>query len=305
MIDKHKRQTTATYWRAVGVYETRDETETALSALKNSGFDMNWVSVIVRDEEQQPQHDHPREQVETETVGNKSDDGAAAGAAAGGALGTLTGLLVGLGTLAIPGIGPILLAGAEATALATTLAGAAIGAVAGGLVGALIGWGIPEKEARRYSDRVSRGDYLVIVTGRPEAIRKAESILRHHNIQDFGIYEVPEAETAQIQERYQERDVDRTRTAKTKAVKETIIAEPPADDTGDIRAESKKEVYKAPTGRTSSVRAESGETSHMATGRTTSTNPEDYDDRRGSEDGERIVEHHDPEVVIVDRRDRR
>jgi len=78
MIDKHKRQTTATYWRAVGVYETRDETETALSALKNSGFDMNWVSVIVRDEEQQPQHDHPREQVETETVGNKSDDGAAA-----------------------------------------------------------------------------------------------------------------------------------------------------------------------------------------------------------------------------------
>lgn len=305
MIDKHKRQTTATYWRAVGVYETRDETERALGALKDSGFDMDWVSVIVRDDEQQPQQDSNREHVETETVGNKSDDGAATGAATGGALGALTGLLVGLGTLAIPGIGPILLAGAEATALATTLAGTAIGAVAGGLIGALIGWGIPEKEARRYSDRVSRGDYLVIVLGRPEAIRKAESILRHHNVQDFGIYEVPEAETAQISERYEGRDVDRTQTAKTKKeVKETIIAEPPAGHTGESRTESQKEIYKAPTGRTSSVRAESGETSHTVTGRTTSTNPEDYDDRRRGEDGERIVEHHDPEVVIVDRRDR-
>ncbi|MGC9526892.1 MAG: DUF1269 domain-containing protein [Limnospira sp.] len=241
---------------------------------------MNWVSAIVRDGEQQPQYDHAEEHVETETVGNKSDEGATTGAATGGALGTLTGLLVGLGTLAIPGIGPILLAGAEATALATTLAGAAIGAVAGGLVGALIGWGIPEKEAHRYSDRVSRGDYLVIVTGRPEPIRNAESILRHHNIQDFGIYEVPEAETAQIQERYEERDLDRTTD-----LKETVVAEPPA-------------------GRTSSVRAESPETHETATGRTTSANPKDDDDRHHREDGERIIRHHDPEVVILDRRDR-
>jgi len=39
----------------------------------------------------------------------------------GGAVGGLTGLLVGLGALAIPGVGPVMLAGATATALATAL----------------------------------------------------------------------------------------------------------------------------------------------------------------------------------------
>ncbi|BDI16740.1 hypothetical protein ANSO36C_25420 [Nostoc cf. commune SO-36] len=60
----------------------------------------------------------------------------------------MTGLLVGLGTLAIPGVGPVLAGGAVATALATTLAGGAIGAAAGGIVGALVGLGIPEDIAR-------------------------------------------------------------------------------------------------------------------------------------------------------------
>jgi len=44
-------------------------------------------------------------------VGNKADEGAATGAVTGGAVGGLTGLLVGLGALAIPGIGPVMLAG--------------------------------------------------------------------------------------------------------------------------------------------------------------------------------------------------
>jgi len=54
-------------------------------------------------------------------VGNKADE-ALAGAVTGGA-GGLTGLLVGLGALAIPGMGPVMLAGATATALATALSG--------------------------------------------------------------------------------------------------------------------------------------------------------------------------------------
>jgi hypothetical protein len=100
---------------------------------------------------------------------------------------------VGLGALAIPGIGPVMLAGATATAIATTLSGTAIGAATGGLIGALIGLGIPEERARVYYDRVSRGDYLVMVEGTEEEIRRAELILSPRGIQDWGIYDTPKA----------------------------------------------------------------------------------------------------------------
>jgi hypothetical protein len=128
-------------------------------------------------------------------VGNKADEGAAAGAVTGTALGGLTGLLVGLGILAIPGIGPVMLAGATATAIATTLSGTAIGAAAGSLVGALVGLGIPEEEARVYNSRLSQGEYLVIVDGTDEDIRRAGAILSNLGIQQWRIYDAPSVDT--------------------------------------------------------------------------------------------------------------
>lgn len=173
--------------RAVGVFSSYRAAESALQDLKSSGFPMDRVSVIAKDA------DKNKEQIAGADVkdarGNKADEGAATGAIAGGTLGGLTGLLVGLGALAIPGIGPVMLAGATATAIATTLSGTAIGAAAGGLLGGLIGLGIPEEQAKVYNDRVSRGDYLVIVDGSNDEIARAETILLRHNIEDWGIYD--------------------------------------------------------------------------------------------------------------------
>lgn len=177
--------------RAVGVFPNRRDAELALRELRDSHFPMDRVSAIARDS------DRPNEIAGAEVrdhVGNKADEGATTGAVTGGALGGLTGLLVGLGTLAIPGIGPIMLAGATATTIATTLAGGAIGAAAGGLVGALIGLGIPEERARAYNERVSRGEYLVMVEGTEDEIRRAEAILRRRGIQEFGIFDAPDFE---------------------------------------------------------------------------------------------------------------
>ncbi|MBE9007398.1 histidine kinase [Fortiea sp. LEGE XX443] len=178
--------------RAVGVFPNRRNAEEALHELKNSGFPMDRVSVIARDADGK---DNIAGTQVSDRVGDKSDEGAAVGAATGGALGGLTGLLVGLGTLAIPGIGPIMLAGATATAIATTLAGAGIGAVAGGLLGALIGLGIPEERARVYNERVQSGGYLVIVDGTDEEIARAEAILHRRGIEEYGIYNHPDAHT--------------------------------------------------------------------------------------------------------------
>lgn len=177
--------------RAIGVFHNRSDAEQALRELGNAGIVMDRVSVIARD------RDHNGEIAGTtvkEKVGDKSDEGAKAGALSGGALGGLTGLLVGLGTLAIPGIGPIMLAGATATAIATTLAGAGIGAAAGSLLGGLIGLGIPEERARVYNERVERGGYLVIVDGTDEEIARAEPILRRWNIEEFNVFDKPRSE---------------------------------------------------------------------------------------------------------------
>ncbi len=170
--------------RAVGIFSHRREAEDALHELRNSGFAMDRVSVIAQDND----GDNIAGAEVHEKVGNKADEGASLGAVSGGTLGGLTGLLVGLGTLAIPGVGPIMLAGATATAIATTLAGAGIGAAAGSLLGGLVGLGIPEEEARSYNARVERGHYLVIVDGSDAEISGAEAIMRRHGIEDFAIY---------------------------------------------------------------------------------------------------------------------
>jgi uncharacterized protein (TIGR02271 family) len=171
--------------RAVGVFPTRQAAEQALHELRDSGFRMDQVSVINKDADR---NDGMSGAEVTDRVGNKADEGAGVGALSGGALGGLTGLLVGLGTLAIPGVGPIMLAGATATALATTAAGSAIGAATGGLLGGLVGLGIPEAEAKHYHDRISQGGYLVIVDGTPDDIRRAEAVLSHRGIKDWAVY---------------------------------------------------------------------------------------------------------------------
>jgi uncharacterized membrane protein len=182
---------TIQYKRGIGAFKTVGETERALRRLHDAGIDMNRVTVIAPDSDAR----NIDTDVEVESHGNKADEGATAGAVTGGALGTITGLLVGLGALAIPGIGPILLAGAGATTLATTLAGTAIGAAAGGIVGALIGLGIPEDQAKIYNNHLKDGHYLVLITGAPGIIDKAETIVRSEGVHDWEVYDAPDVET--------------------------------------------------------------------------------------------------------------
>ncbi|MBW4534066.1 MAG: DUF2382 domain-containing protein [Pleurocapsa minor HA4230-MV1] len=197
---------TKQYKRAAGLFYSRDEAESAVRDLKAGGYDMDQVSVIAKDADRVAGHET------TEKIGNKADEGATTGALTGGTLGGITGLLVGLGALAIPGLGPILLAGAEATAIATTLAGAGIGAAAGSLIGALIGLGIPEEKAKIYSDRVGRGSFLVIVTGTELEIDRAATIMRQHGVEEFDIYDMPGAKVPAVTN---VTDVDKNMRART------------------------------------------------------------------------------------------
>jgi hypothetical protein len=89
----------------------------------------------------------------------KAPEGAAAGAGTGAVLGGALGWLVGIGSIAIPGVGPLIAAGP----ILAALSGAALGGVAGGTTGGLIGLGIPEYEAQQYAGKLKEGNILMCV----------------------------------------------------------------------------------------------------------------------------------------------
>lgn len=213
---------TSHYRRAVGVFRRQEDLEDAIRALKNAGIDMQRVSLIARNID-----DVEGAKEITEQHGNEAKEGAAAGAVTGTVLGGLTGFLIGVGLLAIPGVGPLLAAGVEISALGSTLAGAGIGAAAGGIIGALVGMGIPEEKAKVYDQRVKAGDYLLMVSGTEDSLRRIESIMRDRHVEEFGIYDAPDlasSETVETRERVATREVPtRTRDLDVDGDPEVII----------------------------------------------------------------------------------
>ncbi|MEH1946628.1 MAG: hypothetical protein V7K77_06680 [Nostoc sp.] len=163
--------------RTIGVFAGYSDAQLVLKELKTANFPMEKVSVIARNTEQKS--DIAGVEI-LENTGNTSLEDAA-GAVTSDALDGLTGLSVDLVLLVIPGIGPVILAGAEVTAIATTLAGS--------LPSLFLSLGIAEKQAQGYSDLVCKGYYLVIVTGIDIEIRLAKRIFNRRDIQQWGVFE--------------------------------------------------------------------------------------------------------------------
>jgi uncharacterized membrane protein len=85
--------------------------------------------------------------------------------------------------LAIPGVGPLIAAGP----IMAALSGAAVGATTGGVVGGLIGLGIPEIEAKRYDEKLRKGNYLIAVhTDESEDVDRAKHIFKTAGAEDIS-----------------------------------------------------------------------------------------------------------------------
>jgi uncharacterized membrane protein len=109
----------------------------------------------------------------------KAPQAAATGAGIGAALGGSLGLVAALSAIAIPGLGPLLIAG--------PLVGAFAGATAGGAVGVLVGVGIPEDEAKLYEERLKKGGLLVSVhTQTREEVDRARAIFQQTGATDIA-----------------------------------------------------------------------------------------------------------------------
>jgi len=172
----------------VGLFQNRSRAEDAIRELKEAGFRNEQIGMAApdRNEREDDAREDARNQAgeDKDEVGNNVEDtakgmaqGAAVGALGGGVVGGLVGLI---GSLLIPGAGPIVLGGV----LASALMGVGLGVATGGLIGALMGMGVPERDAQYFEQGLRKGGTLVTVNageGTPEAL----SILQRYGA-DFG-----------------------------------------------------------------------------------------------------------------------
>jgi hypothetical protein len=152
-----------------------------VDTLHEHGFSTNDISVLLPDKDSTHEFSHEKN--------TKAPEGAITGVATGGVVGGTLGLLIGIGTLAIPGVGPLIAAGP----LLAALGGAAAGATLGGIAGGLIGLGIPELEAKRYGNRVAEGNILIsILAMTSENVDSAKDILKSAGAEDICVTSIGE-----------------------------------------------------------------------------------------------------------------
>ncbi len=158
-----------------GIYNSREQAETAVDRLIASAFRNEDISVLLQDNVGTKDFAHEKQ--------TKAPEGTTTGVVTGGAIGGTLGLLAGIGALAIPGIGPFIAAGP----IMGTLAGLGTGGALGGIIGALVGMGIPEYEAKRYEGRVKQGGILLSVhCDSSDWVSKAKDMLKQTGAEDIS-----------------------------------------------------------------------------------------------------------------------
>ena len=154
-----------------GIATTHGQAERIVEQLQAEGFAASEISVLMPDTGGTRDVGHVK--------ATKAPEGATTGAATGGVIG----LLAGIGALAIPGVGPFIAAGP----IMAALSGAAVGAATGGVVGGLIGLGIPEIEAKRYEEKLKKGNYLIAVhTDESEDVDRAKRVFKTAGAEDIS-----------------------------------------------------------------------------------------------------------------------
>jgi hypothetical protein len=147
-----------------GLFNTKAGAELATDLLIENGFSRDDISILMSDA--------TRGREFAMTTDSKAPEGAATGAAIGGVLGAIAAGLVAVGIIALPGIGLV-----AAGPIIAALAGAGAGGAAGGLLGALVGAGVPEHEAKFFSEAIEKGGILVGVYTHDDRVGIAKDIL--------------------------------------------------------------------------------------------------------------------------------
>ena len=170
----------------IAIYGSHAQAEEALKELQRSGFDMKKLSIVGKDY-------HTEEHVVGYyNAGDRMKRWGKSGAFWGG----FWGLLFGSAFFAIPGIGPVLVAGP----LVAWIVGAMEGAVVvGGLsaIGAgLYSIGVPKDSIVQYESAIKSDKFLLLAHGTQEEVERARGIMRTAQAVDVAVHVVKQRETA-------------------------------------------------------------------------------------------------------------
>jgi hypothetical protein len=143
----------------IGVFPSSAEAQDAVRMLDNHGWKEDRISLITRG------HENELDAFGALKHGDRTEKSAALGGAAGAAVG----FLAGSSLFIIPGLGPVLFAGAMASGLT--------GGLVGGLLGAMSGWGVKSDHVREYENELKQGKALLILTGEPASLAEGRAEL--------------------------------------------------------------------------------------------------------------------------------
>src|SRR6202167_2200770 len=151
----------------VAIYDTHEQAEHAIKELQEAGVDMKSLSIAGKDT-------HTDEHVVGYyNAGDRMKYWGKMGAFWGG----FWGLLFGSAAFAIPGIGPILVAGPLVAWIIAGLEGAAVVGGVSAVGAGLVSIGIPKDSVLKYEVALKTDKFLLVVHGTPEAVAKAKNII--------------------------------------------------------------------------------------------------------------------------------
>jgi hypothetical protein len=151
----------------VAIYDTHEQTEMAIKELQSAGVDMKSLSIAGR-------NTHTDEHIiGYYNAGDRMKYWGKVGAFWGG----FWGLLFGSAAFAIPGLGPILVAGPLVSWIISGLEGAVVVGGVSALGAGLVSIGIPKDSVLKYEVSLKTDKYLLIVHGTRDAVYNAQLIL--------------------------------------------------------------------------------------------------------------------------------
>ena len=165
----------------VAIYDTHVQAEEAVKELQEGGIDMKTLSIAAKDT-------HTDEHVVGYyNAGDRMKYWGKIGAFWGG----FWGMLFGSAMFAIPGIGPLLVAGPLVTWIVAGLEGAVVvGGVSAAGAG-LVSIGIPKDSVLKYDVALKSDKFLLIVHGTPDAVDKAKDIIAGTRHSSYTVHETP------------------------------------------------------------------------------------------------------------------
>ena len=172
----------------VAIYDSHSQAEEAVKELQRSGIDMKKLSIVGKD------YHTDEHVVGYYNTGDRMKYWGKLGAFWGG----LWGMLFGAAFFAIPGIGPVLVAGPLVAWIVGALEGAVVVGGLSALGAGLYSIGIPKDSVVKYELALKSDKFLVLAHGTAAEVAKAKDIMQTTRPAEVTVHAAERAERAAV-----------------------------------------------------------------------------------------------------------